>query len=84
MLGFSKKRFFITLGLSVVVWLVTVVVQGYITFAKYIGTFSTGCPATGYPIDICIIQGPYIPPTVIIFINILFWFWVIHLFWGWF
>lgn len=84
MWGFSKKRLLITLGLSMVVWLVTAVIQGYSTFSKYIGTFSTGCQVTGYPIDVCTIQSSYIPPLLVIFINILLWFWVIHLFWNWF
>lgn len=83
MWGFSKKRFFVTLVLSMVVWLVSVVIQGYLTFARYIGTFSTGCHATGYPIDVCIIQGPYIPAPLVIFVNILFWFWIVHLFGNW-
>lgn len=78
------KRFFVTLGLSVVVWVLSLVIQGYLTFARYIGTFSTGCQATGYPIDSCMIAGPYIPPIVAMLINIFFWFWVIHLFWKWF
>lgn len=84
MFGFSKKRFFITLGLSVLVWLISAVIQAYITFADYLGTFSTGCQVTGYPIDVCTLIGPNIPALPIILINIFFWFWVIHLFWGWF
>ena len=77
------KRFLVTLGLSVGIWVVSVIIQGYLTFAKYIGTFSTGCPATGYQIDSCTIPGPYTPPVVAILINIVFWFWIVRLFWGW-
>lgn len=83
MLGISKKRFLVTLGLSILVWMVSMVVQVYSTFGKSIGTFSTGCRVTGYPIDGCMIQGSYIPPILIMMINITFWFWVIHLFWSW-
>ncbi len=84
MLGFSKKRFLVTLGLSVVVWLVSAVIQAYITFGQYLGTFSSGCQVTGYPIDVCSLRGPNIPAILVIFLNIFIWFWGIHLFWGWF
>lgn len=81
MFNFSYKRIFITLGLSIVVWLVSAIIQGYLTFAKYLGTFSTGCQVTGYPIDICTLAGSEVPALLVIMINILFWFWIIHLFW---
>lgn len=84
MWGFSKKRFFITLGLSVLIWIITVVVQLFSTFSKYIGTFSTGCQVTGYPIDLCTLPSQKVPALLVIAINIIFWFWVIHLFIGWF
>lgn len=80
MLGFSWKRFFVTLGLSVGVWLITVLIQAYVTFSKYLGTFSSGCQVTGYPIDVCALRGPDVPAILVIFINIFIWFWVIHLF----
>ncbi len=83
MWGFSKKRFFVTLGLSILVWVTTTIVQAYLTFAKYVGTFSTGCKATGYPIDVCMIPGPYIPSEIIILINIIIWFWLLHFIWKW-
>ena len=84
MLGFSKKRFLITLGLSVVVWVISAVIQAYATFTKYMGTFSTGCQVTGYPIDVCSLRGPNISAVLIIAINIFFWFWVLHFAWSWF
>lgn len=83
MFGFSKKRFFITLGLSVLVWVISAIIQAYVTFGKYIGTFTTGCQVSGYPIDVCSLQGPNVSSKFVIILNILFWFWVIHLFWGW-
>mgnify|MGYP001599512942 FL=1 len=55
MLGFSWKRFFITLGLSVVVWLVGGLIQALTNkgeFGSYV--FGTGCELTGYPIALCI------------------------------
>lgn len=84
MWGWSKKRFLLTLVLSVVVWVVTVVIQLFSTFARFIGTFSTGCQVTGYPIDICELPSRNVPAFLVIIVNITFWFWIIHLFWGWF
>lgn len=78
MLGFTLKRFLITLGASVGVWIISAIIQAYLTFGKYIGTFSSGCQVTGYPIDVCALRGPDIPAILIIIINIVFWFWVLH------
>jgi len=78
MWGFSVKRFLITLGLSVGVWLISVVVQAFMEAPKYIAFFTQSkCSATGFPITDCI-KG--IPEVFIYLINITFWFWVIHLF----
>lgn len=84
MLGFSWKRFFITLGVSVAVWVITALIQVYVTFSQYLGTFSSGCQVTGYPIDVCALRGPDVPAILIILINIFFWFWVLHLVWNFF
>lgn len=82
MWGFSKKRFLITLGLSVVVWLVSVVIQAYIEAPKYIVFFTQSkCSATGYPLTQCIKN---IPEVLVYLINVVFWFWVMHLFGNWF
>lgn len=82
MLGFSWKRFLIILGISVVVWLASVLIQAFRESPKYIAFFTQSkCSATGYPFATCI-KG--IPEEVIYLINILFWFWVIHLFGKWF
>lgn len=76
------KKFFITLGVSVVVWFLSVLVQAFTEAPKYISFFAQSkCSATGYPISVCI-KG--IPEIGIYFMNILFWYWIIHLFWGWF
>lgn len=81
-MGFSKKRFFITLGLSVGVWIITVITQAFIESPKYIAFFTQSkCSATGYPFSACI-QG--VPEEVVYLINIFFWFFIIHLFWSWF
>lgn len=84
-MGFSKKRFFITLGLSVGVWLVSGFVQVLINkgeFGSYV--FGTGCELTGYPISLCISNNDRQKFILIVLANIMFWFWVIHLFWHWF
>lgn len=81
MLGFSKKRFFITLGLSVLVWYSTVIIQGVSGFNASYNTLFTSfsCKLTGFPIAECILSGPE-EVSVWLFngVNILFWFWVIH------
>ena len=82
MWGFSKKRFFITLGLSIFIWFMGSVYQAFATFGKYIGTFSSGCQVTGYPIDICEVGVINIPSVLVIIFNIAFWFWLIHFFWN--
>lgn len=85
MLGFSKKRFFITLGLSVVVWLVSGLIQALTNkgeFGSYV--FGTGCELTGYPIALCISSNDKVKFFLVIIANIVLWFWVIHLFWHWF
>lgn len=85
MWGFSKKRFLITLGLSVMVWLVSVVVQflsqdsnpnyGLFLFAK-------SCEVTGYPIAKCVPEYDRGLIYLLYLTNIFVWFWVIHLLLG--
>lgn len=82
MLGFSKKRFLATLGLSIFIWLLTVFIQAFSEAPKYVATFTQSkCSATGYPINYCLNN---LPEELVYVINIIFWFWVIHLLWGWF
>lgn len=86
MLGFSKKRFFITLGLSVVIWLGSGILQLLIQQDQTFGFFSFGgsCEITGYPVALCISSNDNVKFILISLINMVFWFWVIHLFWNWF
>ncbi len=88
MWGFSKKRFFITLGLSVVVWLVSIMVQFFLKGdnVKYgFFIFSKSCEVTGYPLARCIPDYDKGQIYLSYLINIFFWFWVIHLLLGkWF
>lgn len=86
MLGFSKKRFLITLGLSIIIWYISVVVQGISGFnAPFSSLLSEPCKLTGFPIAICLYPTSRTGSTwLIILINIFLWFWILHLFWGWF
>ena len=81
---FKFKRFLLTLGISVGIWGITVLIQVYATFANFLGTFSSGCQVTGYPFDLCALRGPEIPAILVVFVNLCLWFFVIHLFWNWF
>lgn len=83
MWGFSKKRFFITLGLSVVVWVVSGIVQALTGFSDYFTIFHK-CSLTGYPIALCVSSNNQAKIVLISIVNVVIWFWVIHLFWGWF
>ncbi len=83
MWGFSIKRFLITLGLSVGVWLLTVVIQGITLYKVTFSLLGSSCQLTGFPIAKCVSgSSGEVPFWVIHIINILFWFWVIHLLWG--
>lgn len=82
MFRFSKKRFFITLGISVLIWVITVVIQAFLEAPKYVALFmQSQCSATGYPFSFC---SSRTPEFVIYFFNIFFWFWIVHLSWGFF
>ena len=87
MLSFSKKRFFITLGLSILIWFITVLIQGVSGYKAPFNLLSSAsiCKVTGFPIATCSYSGKgYIPFWLIDLINIFFWFWVLHFSWNWF
>lgn len=86
MLGFSWKRFLVTLGVGVLLWLLSGVVQLLIQSDRTLGFFSFGgsCEITGYPIALCISSNDNTKFILISFVNITLWFWIIHLFWNWF
>lgn len=83
MFGFSKKRFFITLGLSVVVWGASGVLQGLLGFSNYFTVFHS-CSLTGYPIALCVSSNDQAKVILVSVVNIILWFWVMHFIWGWF
>ena len=74
-----KKRFFVTLGMSIFIWLVTCVLEVYGSFARNVATFTTGCQTTGYPINLCHFEMFRPVPIVLIVFNIIFWFFMVEL-----
>lgn len=85
MFEFSKKRFFITLGLSIVIWYITVIIQGIVGFNAPFNLLASGsnCQLTGFPIAQCIYSSSNrISVWLVNLINIMVWFWVIHFLWG--
>lgn len=80
------RRFFIILGISVFVLLVSGILQLVFQQDKTFGFFSFGgsCEITGYPIALCLSSNNQVKIYVTYIINILFWFWLIDLLWNWF
>lgn len=81
------KRFFITLGISIVVWVVSMFVQALFATDDFKNSFSllgSSCEVTGYPIALCLSKNKVFQILAIYLVNIFFWFWIIHLFWNWF
>ena len=86
MLGFSKKRFFITLGLSILIWIISNFVQLFNPEYWPAGFSLLGgsCTVTGYPIALCLPGYEIIKILAVYIVDIMFWFFIIHLFWNWF
>lgn len=85
MMGFSKKRFFITLGLSILIWVVSGLAQALFNkgeFGSYV--FGSGCELTGYPIALCVSINERAKFTLVLLANIIIWFWISHFIWKWF
>lgn len=86
MWGFSKKRFLITLGLSILIWLMSMVVQSLfrdnVNYGLFI--FAKSCEVTGYPIARCIADYDKGSIYLTYSVNLFFWFWVLHFSWSWF
>ena len=79
------KRFFITLGLSVLIWLISVFLQALLSLNTSFNLFGSACTITGFPIATCIYERKgQVPASVIALTNIAFWFWVLHFSWKWF
>lgn len=77
MLGFTKKRFFITLGLSVGIWYFSVLIQGFVGINAPLSGFFSGsmCKLTGFPLAQCV----YKNAETYITLNIISWFLIISL-----
>lgn len=85
MWGINKKKFLITLVFSIVIWFISVLIQGFTGFNAILSIFGPSCQLTGFPIATCLFNGPgQFSGWMLSLLNIFFWFWVIHLFWGWF
>lgn len=78
MFGFSKKRFFVTLGLAVVVWVGSVGINFYLE-ASNLFNLTGSCSLTGYPISLCVSSYNDFKFYSLILLNILIWFWVLNL-----
>lgn len=79
----GKKRFLISLGLGIGVWVVSGIVQALYNrgaFGSYI--FGASCELTGYPIARCIPDYNKGEIFLTYLINILFWFGVVNLLWA--
>ncbi len=83
MMGFSKKRFLVTLGLSILVWVISGILQAVTGFSNYFTIFHS-CSLTGYPIALCISSNDSMKANLISLVNIVIWFWVLHFSWKWF
>lgn len=85
MLGFTWKRFFVILGISVGIWVISNFIQLFSSsWPAGFSLLGSSCTVTGYPIALCLHQFEKAKIFLVYFINIVFWFWVIHIFWGWF
>ena len=84
--GFSKKRFFLTLGLSILVWVVSNFIQLFNPNYWPAGFSLLGgsCTVTGYPVALCLPGYEKAKILLVYLINIIFWFWVLHFAWNWF
>lgn len=83
MWGFNKKRFLITLGLSFLLWLISVVIQVIFSYKTSFSLFGSTCQLTGFPIARCVYESKdQLPSWFVVLVNIFLWFWVIHLFWN--
>lgn len=80
MFGFSKKRFFVTLGLSILIWIGTAFIQVFDTEEwNFLLLGGTSCSATGFPIRECISSGNNGLLISIGLVNLTFWFLIINL-----
>lgn len=85
MWGINKKRILVTLFLSIIIWFISVLVQVFTGYNAKLSIFGPSCQLTGFPIAKCIYDGQsQLSGWFVALLNLFFWFWVIHLFWGWF
>ena len=80
--GWNWKRVLLELLGAVVIWLTSVIMQAVVEAPKYVSLFvQSNCSATGYPVPVCIEGfGEWLSYVL----NILFWFLLIHIVFGFF
>lgn len=82
MLGFERKRFIITLVLSILIWYGSVIIQGLTGINAPFGILGSEsrCNLSGFPVAECIYSSrSSVSVWLINITNIIFWFWLIHL-----
>ncbi len=86
MFKFTKKRFFITLGLSVAIWATTNFIQLFNSsyWPTGFSLLGSSCTVTGYPIALCLAGYEKVKILLIYLVNITFWFLVINFVGNWF
>src|SRR3989338_4135160 len=78
-MGFSKKRFFVTLGLSLIIFFFTAYIQIYDFEDWKLNLLSlSSCSTTGYPVKVCLYNHTQGLLIAIYLINIAFWFLTIN------
>lgn len=81
MWGFSKKRFLVILGLSVLVWFISGLIQLFDPrdWQYHFSLSGSSCTVTGYPLSKCYSDYESIKIWGTCLFNIFFWFWIIQL-----
>lgn len=76
----KMKKFWIILGISILIWVISIVIQGITLYKVKLNLFSGSiCEITGFPLADCIYST--LMASIIQLANITFWFWVIKLLW---
>ena len=73
--NFTLKKFLITLGLSIVIWVISMAIQNL--FAQNVNygffIFAKSCEVTGYPVAMCIPEYDKAKIYMFYFLNIFIW-----------
>lgn len=79
----TKKRFFVVLGISIIIWSVSSFIQIFVVDGWQLGFSLLGgsCTVTGYPLAFCLPEQQWLKVKGLYAVNIVFWFWAVHLSW---